>query len=107
MVAATLSFPRSSARDESTISKGWWFCARRTPPSTTAPSSETSAALSRILRRAARHGVLLGLERPFLYQVADAVIDEMSGAYPELNERRAYIAGRIQRDEERFLETLS
>ncbi len=63
--------------------------------------------LRRILRRAARHGVLLGLERPFLYQVADAVIDEMSGAYPELNERRAYIASRIQRDEERFLETLS
>ncbi len=63
--------------------------------------------LRRILRRAARHGVLLGMERPFLYRVADAVIDEMSGAYPELTERRAYIAGRIQRDEERFLETLS
>ncbi|MGE4606471.1 MAG: alanine--tRNA ligase, partial [Myxococcota bacterium] len=63
--------------------------------------------LRRILRRAARHGVLLGMERPFLYRVADAVIDEMSGAFPELTERRAYIAGRIQRDEERFLETLS
>jgi alanyl-tRNA synthetase len=72
------------------------------------PSNEGRGyVLRRILRRAARHGVLLGLERPFLYQVADAVIDEMSVPYPELKERRAYIAGRIQRDEERFLETLS
>ncbi|MEE9607538.1 MAG: alanine--tRNA ligase [Myxococcota bacterium] len=63
--------------------------------------------LRRILRRAARHGVLLGVERPFLFQVADAVIDEMSGAYPELDERRAYITDRIQREEGRFLETLS
>jgi alanyl-tRNA synthetase len=63
--------------------------------------------LRRILRRASRHGVLLGVERPFLYRVADAVIDEMSGAYPELGERRAYILDRIEREEGRFLETLS
>ena len=63
--------------------------------------------LRRILRRAARHGVLLGLEQPFLYQVADAVIDEMAPAYPELAERRAYISDRIRREEERFLETLT
>ena len=63
--------------------------------------------LRRILRRGARHGVLLGIEEPFLFQVAEVVIDEMSSAYPELAERRAYIADRIRRDEERFLETLS
>jgi alanyl-tRNA synthetase len=63
--------------------------------------------LRRILRRAARHGWLLGVERPFLYTVADTVIDEMKGAYPELEERRAYITGRIEREEGRFLETLS
>ena len=63
--------------------------------------------LRRILRRAARHGVLLGLERPFLHSVADAVIDEMGGAYPELVERRAFVTDRIRREEERFLETLS
>jgi alanyl-tRNA synthetase len=63
--------------------------------------------LRRILRRASRHGVLLGVERPFLYDVADAVISEMGDVYPEIKERSAYIKDRIQRDEERFITTLS
>jgi len=63
--------------------------------------------LRRILRRAARHGVLLGIEEPFLHDVADAVIAEMSVAYPELAERRDYITDRVRREEARFLETLS
>src|SRR3989475_2484955 len=63
--------------------------------------------LRRILRRAARHGVLLGLERPFLPAAADAVIDQMSPVFPELAERRAFIPSRIRREEERFLETLT
>ncbi len=63
--------------------------------------------LRRLLRRAARHGVLLGVERPFLFSIGDAVIDEMAVAYPELRERRDYITSRIRREEERFLETLS
>jgi alanyl-tRNA synthetase len=63
--------------------------------------------LRRILRRAARHGVLLGVERPFLYAVADTVIDTMSAAYPDLAERRAFITDRIRREETRFLETLT
>jgi alanyl-tRNA synthetase len=72
------------------------------------PSNEKRGyVLRRILRRASRHGVLLGVERPFLYRVADAVIDCMSGAYPELAERRAFITDRIQREETRFLETLT
>ena len=72
------------------------------------PSNEGRGyVLRRILRRAARHGVLLGLERPFLFAVADTVIDEMGDAYPALVERRAYITDRVRREEERFLETLS
>ncbi len=63
--------------------------------------------LRRILRRASRHGKLLGQNAPFIYSVADAVIDEMGDAFPELSERRAYIKDRIRREEERFLETLS
>ena len=61
----------------------------------------------RILRRASRHAVFLGVNEPFLHAVVDAVIDEMGGAYPELAERRQYIRSRVRSDEERFLETLS
>jgi len=63
--------------------------------------------LRRILRRASRHGVLLGVEKPFLFQVADTVIDLMGSAYPDLVERRQFITDRIKRDEERFVTTLS
>jgi alanyl-tRNA synthetase len=63
--------------------------------------------LRRILRRASRHGKLLGQDTPFIHGVADAVIDQMNSAYPELGDRRVYITDRIKREEERFLETLS
>ena len=72
------------------------------------PSNEGRGyVLRRILRRGARHAKLLGVEAPMIHEVADAVIDEMAVAYPDLAERRAYIRDRIRRDEERFLETLS
>jgi len=71
------------------------------------PSNEGRGyVLRRILRRAARQGAALRLDRPFLHEVADAVIDEMQGAYPDLGERRAYVTDRIRGEEERFLETL-
>jgi alanyl-tRNA synthetase len=61
----------------------------------------------RILRRAARHGHLLGLETPFLHDVAAVVIDEMGDAYPELRERRERTLRIILQEEERFLRTLA
>ncbi len=61
----------------------------------------------RILRRAARHGHLLGVEEPFLYRVAEVVIAEMKDAYPELVERRDRILQTIRQEEERFGRTLT
>jgi alanyl-tRNA synthetase len=60
----------------------------------------------RILRRAARHGHLLGVDEPFLWRIAEVVIDEMGDAYPELRERRARILDVIRKEEERFIRTL-
>ena len=71
------------------------------------PSNEGRGyVLRRILRRAARHGALLGLDRPFLFEVADEVVAQMGDFYPELRERRPFILDRTRREEERFLETL-
>jgi len=62
--------------------------------------------LRRLLRRAARHGKLLGIDRPFLYEVADAVVAAMGGAYPELVAQQRRIAETIQGEEERFAATI-
>jgi alanyl-tRNA synthetase len=71
------------------------------------PSNEGRGyVLRRVLRRAARHGVLLGVEGPFLHQVVDTVIDEMGGAYPDLAKRRAFVVDAIKKEEERFGKTL-
>ncbi|MBW2414549.1 MAG: alanine--tRNA ligase [Deltaproteobacteria bacterium] len=72
------------------------------------PSNEGRGyVLRRVLRRAARHGVLLGIEEPFLHRVAGTVVDTMGDAFPTLRERRAFIVETIRREEERFLRTLS
>ena len=70
-------------------------------------SSDRGYVVRRILRRAVRHGHLLGVEEPFLYRVSALVIDEMSDAYPELAERRERILDVIRKEEERFLRTLA
>ncbi len=71
------------------------------------PSNEGRGyVLRRLLRRAARHGRLLGVTEPFLYQVCDMVVHENMGAYPELKERQAYITRVIRTEEESFSRTI-
>ena len=62
--------------------------------------------LRRLLRRAARHGRLLGIRRPFLAEVCDTVINENQSAYPELVEKRDFIKKLISVEEENFDRTI-
>jgi alanyl-tRNA synthetase len=72
-----------------------------------APSNEWRGyVLRRIMRRAMRHGRLLGLTEPFLWQVTGTVTDLMGGVYPELVERRSRVVELTRLEEERFAETL-
>jgi alanyl-tRNA synthetase len=68
--------------------------------------AEREYVLRRVMRRAIRHGHRLGIERLFLHECALAVVDSMSGEYPELRERRALIEEISQQEETRFRQTL-
>ncbi len=71
------------------------------------PSNEGRGyVLRRLLRRAARHGKLLNIDRQFLYEVADTVINCSKDAYPELEEKSDYIKKIIKKEEERFDATI-
>ncbi len=71
------------------------------------PSNEGRGyILRRVLRRAARHGRLLGIKGTFLGDVCDVVIANNCGAYPELSERKEYIKKTIKAEEDRFAQTL-
>ncbi len=71
------------------------------------PSNEGRGyVLRRLLRRAARHGKTLGMEKPFLYDVARTVIGENEGHYPQLREREDYIVKVIRTEEENFARTI-
>jgi alanyl-tRNA synthetase len=71
------------------------------------PSNEGRGyVLRRILRRAARHGRMLGFSQPFFYRVLGVVADEMGGAYAELNASRQFAASVTLHEEERFAYTL-
>ena len=71
------------------------------------PSNEGRGyVLRRLLRRAARHGRLLGYNEPFLYKVCETVIKENESAYPELREKKDFIAKLIKVEEENFTRTI-
>ena len=71
------------------------------------PSNEGRGyVLRRLLRRAARHGKLLGVGKPFLFEVVDIVIHENEGHYPYLRQRQSFITKVIRSEEESFLATL-
>ena len=71
------------------------------------PSNEGRGyVLRRLLRRAARHGKLLGVDKPFLFQVVDTVIAENGHHYTELKERRDYIVRVVRVEEENFAKTI-
>ena len=71
------------------------------------PSNEGRGyVLRRLLRRAARHGKLLGVNEPFLFDVVDTVVHENEGHYPELRERQEYITRVIRVEEENFAKTI-
>jgi len=65
-----------------------------------------SYVLRMILRRALRHGKILGMELPFLYKLVDVVVENYSGAYPELAKNKSKIIDVIKTEEERFNKTL-
>ncbi len=71
------------------------------------PSNEGRGyVLRRLLRRAARHGRMLGIDRPFLTELVDTVIASSEAGYPELREHEAYIKKVIGTEEERFSRTI-
>ncbi len=62
--------------------------------------------LRRLLRRAARYGRLIGIQKPFLYEVVETVIHENAAAYPELEEKKAYIRRIVEEEEKTFAKTV-
>ncbi|HOI34567.1 MAG: alanine--tRNA ligase [Mesotoga sp.] len=71
------------------------------------PSNEGRGyVLRRVLRRAVRHGSLLGYDRPFLYRIVETVASHMGDIYPELRERLSFTQEITLKEEERFLSTL-
>lgn len=72
------------------------------------PSNEGRGyVLRRLLRRAVRHGHIQGIERPFLNDFLDAIVEEMGAAYPEIVENKALISQTLLSEEERFRQTLA
>ena len=65
-----------------------------------------SYVLRMILRRALRHGKILGMDLPFLYKLVDVIVENYGEAYPDLVKNKAKIVDTIKKEEERFAKTL-
>jgi alanyl-tRNA synthetase len=73
-----------------------------------APSNEGRGyVLRRVIRRAVQFGRRIGLEPPFMYELADVVREQLGSVYPELEERHAEVGELIRAEEERFRDTLA
>ena len=71
------------------------------------PSNEGRGyVLRRLLRRAARHGKLLGVNRPFLYEIVETVVQVNEGEYKDMREKAAYITKVVRTEEESFAKTI-
>ncbi|ACB09777.1 alanine--tRNA ligase [Thermotoga sp. RQ2] len=71
------------------------------------PSNEGRGyVLRRIIRRAMRHGILLGMSEPFLYRIVDAVVEKMGKVYPEIVRGEGMVKEVLSAEENRFLKTL-
>ena len=71
------------------------------------PSNEGRGyVLRRIVRRASRHGRLLGIDRPFLFEGVDVVVEIMKNAYPEVELNRDFVKRVVKKEEERFAKTV-
>jgi alanyl-tRNA synthetase len=72
------------------------------------PSNEQRGyVLRRVMRRAIRFGVKLGIDRPFLHELTRKVGEEFAGTYPDVNDRAAFVSEVVRAEEERFRRTLS
>jgi alanyl-tRNA synthetase len=71
------------------------------------PSNEGRGyVLRRIIRRALRHGWMLGVRGSFFHKMVEALVEQMGGAYPELKQKQATVEAALKAEEERFAETL-
>lgn len=72
------------------------------------PSNEGRGyVLRRVLRRALRHGVLLGAKEPFLYKIVESVVKKMGHIYPEIVEKQSFVETIIKSEEQKFISNLS
>ena len=76
-------------------------------PKAVVPSNlDQGYVLRRLIRRAIRHGKMIGIKKPFAFQIAEIVIKEYSETYPELRDNKDFIIEQLVQEEEKFSQTL-